>query len=134
MPFGISDPTKLTIKNVIIAGVDNKAVENVEVVISLSEPPELPVDFALYQNYPNPFNPSTNIKFSVPELSNVRVTIYNLLGEQVRTLFAGQMDRGSKAIEWDGRDDSGHILPSGVYLYQMIAGNFIQAHKMVLVK
>ena len=134
MPFAIPDPTKLTVKDVIIAGVDNKAVENVEVVISLSEPPELPVDFALFQNYPNPFNPSTNIRFSVPELSHVRLTIYNLLGEQVRTLFAGQMDRGTKSIEWDGRDDSGLILPSGVYLYQMIAGNFIQAHKMVLVK
>jgi hypothetical protein len=87
---------------------------------------ELPVRFALHQNYPNPFNPSTVIEFAVPQTSQVRVVIYNLLGQEVRTLFSGQMNRGTKSIVFDGKDASGKTLATGTYIYRIQAGSFIK--------
>ena len=89
----------------------------------------LPVSYELYQNYPNPFNPSTTIKFAVPKESNVNLSIYNVLGELVTTLVNEQMKAGYYQHEFDASS-----LASGVYLFRIKAGSFVETRKMVLIK
>jgi hypothetical protein len=93
-----------------------------------------PSDYALFQNYPNPFNPSTSVKFQVPQTSNVTVVIYNMLGQEVRTLFAEEVVRGTYTANWNGLNNAGDQMSSGSYIYKMIAGDFVQSKKMVLLK
>ncbi|MEJ5305043.1 MAG: kelch repeat-containing protein [Ignavibacteria bacterium] len=85
--------------------------------------------FALYQNYPNPFNPITTIKFSLPEKTNVKISVYNLLGQKVKELLNETRDAGTHTINFDG---SG--LPSGIYFYKIEAGKYTEAKKMILMK
>ena len=88
-----------------------------------------PLTFVLEQNYPNPFNPSTLIKYSVPENGFVKLSVYNLVGEEVNLLVSGQVDAGFYEIEFNAT-----ALPSGIYFYKLQAGNFIETKKMVLMK
>jgi flagellar hook assembly protein FlgD len=74
------------------------------------------------------------VRFSVPATSDVSVKIYNMLGQEVRNLFTGTMDRGTKSIEWYGRDNLGRSMSTGTYIYRMVAGSFVESKKMVLVK
>ena len=90
---------------------------------------DLPTDFALSQNYPNPFNPSTTIKYSVPEQSNVKIVIYDAIGNQVEVLFDGESPAGNYTLEWNAGQ-----YASGVYFYRMQADKFTQVKKMLLVK
>ena len=92
------------------------------------------VPFALSQNYPNPFNPETQIAYGVPETGHVRITVYNLLGQTVRTIVDGVRPAGSHRARWDGRDDKGRALADGVYLYRIEAGGFSAVRRMVLLK
>jgi len=95
----------------------------------------IPTEFALDQNYPNPFNPTTTISFSLPTSSPVTFEIYNMLGVKIRTLLAGQtQSAGIHMITWDGKDDAGLTMPSGVYLYRVHAGSFLASKKMTLLK
>jgi protocatechuate 3,4-dioxygenase beta subunit len=94
----------------------------------------VPADYALAQNYPNPFNPTTTISYSLPEAGKVRLLIYNLRGELVRTLVDGHQSASSYQIVWNGEDRLGQIVPSGIYLYRLQAGNFSQIRRMVLLK
>lgn len=98
------------------------------------KPIVIPAQFALKQNYPNPFNPSTSIAFSLPVKSDVKITIYNILGERVLTLAGNIFDAGQHTIEWDGKDASGNNVASGMYLYKMRAGEFRSTRKMFLIK
>jgi len=93
-----------------------------------------PSDYALFQNYPNPFNPSTSVRFQVPQTSSVTVKIYDMLGQEVRTLFTGEVVRGIYAANWNGLNDAGLQMSSGSYIYKMVAGDFVQSKKMVLLK
>ncbi len=93
-----------------------------------------PVEFSLSQNYPNPFNPETRITFTLPERRNVKLLIYNLLGQPVRTLVNGAIAPGHHEVTWDGRNDAGIPLASGVYVYRFEAGEFKRVQKMVLLK
>jgi photosystem II stability/assembly factor-like uncharacterized protein len=86
-------------------------------------------EFSLYQNYPNPFNPITKIKYSVPQSSTVVIKIFDVLGNEIETLVNEEKSIGTYEIIWYGEQ-----LPSGVYFYQLIAGNFIETKKMVLMK
>ena len=95
---------------------------------------ELPAGFELRQNYPNPFNPSTTIAYRVGENSTVNLRVYNLLGQPVRTLVNQVQSPGDYRISWNGRDDAGRALPSGVYFYQLKAGGFGKIKKMLLVE
>jgi len=97
---------------------------------------EIPREFALQQNYPNPFNPSTTIVFSIPEnyRGDVSLRVYNMLGEVVRELVAGELAPGNYRQVWDGLDQSGRRLASGLYMYQLRAGNFSATRKLVLMK
>ncbi len=93
-----------------------------------------PQTFALAQNYPNPFNPETAIQFAVPEAASVQVTIYNALGRAVRTLVNGEFAPGTHSVTWDGRDDNGQQAASGLYLYTVKAGKFVQTRKMIMLQ
>jgi predicted CXXCH cytochrome family protein len=90
---------------------------------------EAPVTYSLSQNYPNPFNPSTEIKFTVPNGSNVNITVYDAIGRKVTELVNGYYAQGSYKVKWSGANYS-----SGIYLYRIEAGNFIMTKKMVLLK
>ena len=94
-----------------------------------------PYEYALYENFPNPFNPETKIRFSIGEQENVRLSIYDLMGRQVRTLINGEsFQTGFHVVNWDGRDNAGHSVASGMYIYRIIAGGYISDKKMLLVK
>ena len=98
-----------------------------------------PKSFDLRQNYPNPFNPQTTISFDIPGIEGVEASpshlrIFDVRGRLVRTLFEGEMVSGSYQFSWDGRDDSGHFLPSGIYVYQLKSGEWSSVRKMVLSK
>ncbi len=95
-----------------------------------------PKSFSLSQNFPNPFNPCTSISFSGPESFSDRVSIkiYNLRGCLVRNLIDEVREAGSYSVFWDGTDDSGRQVSSGVYIYRLQAGEFVQTRKMVLLK
>ncbi|MCK6560016.1 T9SS type A sorting domain-containing protein [bacterium] len=90
--------------------------------------------YQLAQNYPNPFNPSTTIRFSVLEAGVVQLAVYNINGQEVRTLISGQMDAGRHVINWDGKDNAGQVLPSGVYVYKLRVNGFAQTRKMTLMR
>ncbi len=94
----------------------------------------LPTKFALNQNYPNPFNPTTEIKFDLPKRSKVNISIYNVLGQKVKTLLDDEKAAGSYMADWDGTSDGGNSVSSGVYFYRMQAGNFQETKKMMLLK
>jgi uncharacterized repeat protein (TIGR01451 family) len=95
---------------------------------------ELPFDFSLSQNYPNPFNPSSVIQYAIPRQCHVKITIYNILGQKVRTLVDKEQTIGYKKVIWDSRNDKGEEVASGVYFYKIKADEFTQVKKMVLLK
>lgn len=94
----------------------------------------LPAEFSLSQNYPNPFNHSTIIKYALPAASQVRIRIYNILGQRVRNLVNEPQEEGHKTIHWDAKDDKGAEVSSGIYFYRMEAGDFVKNMKMILLK
>ena len=93
-----------------------------------------PLSFRLDQNFPNPFNPETTIRYSVPEASEVRLIIYNLQGQQVRVLINAPHSAGRYNTRWDGRDEIGRSVSTGVYVYRLDAGTNVALRKMVFVK
>jgi hypothetical protein len=88
-----------------------------------------PAEYRLAQNYPNPFNPLTMIEYSVPNVSKVRVEVFNVLGQVVKVLVDGQQEPGNYTVRWDGTE-----VASGVYFYRMSADNFTATKRMVLMK
>ena len=96
--------------------------------------PAIPDVFALHQNYPNPFNPITTIRYDVPEESMVRVDIYNILGQKVRTLVNSVHQPGYHAVQWNGTNDFGVPVASGMYIYRIQAKDFVAVKKLVLMK
>ena len=95
---------------------------------------EMPTTYSLSQNYPNPFNPSTVIEFTVPHRSHVELSVYNLLGQRVVNLVDEPMSQGTYRTVWYGRDESGHYVATGIYFYRLLAGEFEESKKMVLLK
>lgn len=98
------------------------------------QPGTLPREFALNQNRPNPFNPNTTISFALPKSSLVRIEVYNILGQRVRSLVNRELPAGEHQIDFDGRDESRHSLASGIYFYRIKAGKFNDSRKMILLK
>lgn len=93
-----------------------------------------PHTYRLAQNFPNPFNPETRIYFEIPGTQNVKIFIYNVLGQKVRSLVNDSFQAGNHIVNWDGRNDSGLRMPSGVYFYRIKAGNFVATKKMMMLK
>jgi flagellar hook assembly protein FlgD len=94
----------------------------------------LPTEFGLSQNYPNPFNATTKIEFGLPVKSDVRLEIYNVLGQKVATVVDGEMDAGFHSVIWDGTDQSGAEAATGLYLFKMVAGEQTFVKKMLMLK
>jgi hypothetical protein len=94
----------------------------------------LPASSSLGQNYPNPFNPATHIQYHLAAPADVQLSIFNLVGQKIRTLSSGPQPAGTHVLRWDGRDDAGRQMESGVYLYRLEADGLIQTRKMVLVQ
>lgn len=98
------------------------------------QPPTLVKDFHLAQNYPNPFNPVTNVEFAIPNSQRVSLAVYDILGRKVATLIDERRPAGSYRVTWDGRNNGGELLSSGVYFYRLDAGPFAATLKMLLLK
>ncbi|MGH7453199.1 MAG: FlgD immunoglobulin-like domain containing protein, partial [bacterium] len=101
-------------------------------IYSASE--NIPREFSLSQNSPNPFNPSTTIEYELPQQVEVKLLIFDILGQHVRTLVNQTQQAGHYAITWDGRNENGQQVASGTFLYQLRAGNFVQTRRMALVR
>jgi len=99
---------------------------------------EQPDRFGISQNYPNPFNPRTQIRFDLPQLSdntfNVRVTIYNIKGQLLQVLLDERRSAGSYVIQWNGKNDAGYQVPSGLYFYRISTVDWVVTKKMLLQK
>ncbi|MDZ7764852.1 MAG: T9SS type A sorting domain-containing protein [Melioribacteraceae bacterium] len=94
----------------------------------------LPTKYSLSQNYPNPFNPSTTIKFTIPQSGFVSLKVYNILGQEVKTLLSKEINTGAYSVDWNGTNNYGDQLSSGVYFYRIEAGDFIESKKMLFIK
>ena len=94
----------------------------------------IPSEFALDQNYPNPFNPSTKITYALKEQSNVVLKVFDVLGREIRTLVNEEQGAGLREVVWDGRNESGHQVSSGIYIYHIQANDYVKSMKMILTK
>jgi hypothetical protein len=101
---------------------------------SETTPTSVPAAFQLEQNYPNPFNPTTSIRFSIPEAATVQLTVYDINGREVRSLVSGSLQAGEHQIQWDATGNNGTAVASGIYIYRLQAGSFVQTRKMTLLR
>ncbi len=109
---------------------DTGVIAHYSILESVEGENNIPIKFSLQQNYPNPFNPTTKIRFTLPEMTNVTLKVFNILGQEVATLVNGkELTQGLHEYSFDGSE-----LSSGIYIYKIIAGNFIQSKKMTLMK
>jgi len=95
---------------------------------------EVITEYRLFQNNPNPFNPQTDIRFQMPIQAQVTIKIYNMLGKEIRTLIDGKREPGFYTVSWNGDNNIGKKVASGVYLYMIKANHFVQVRKMLLMK
>jgi hypothetical protein len=93
-----------------------------------------PLSFTLAQNYPNPFNPTTTIEYRLNKAQFVTLTVYNVLGQKVRTLVSGKQGAGLHRLVWNGRNAQGLALPSGVYFYRLQSRENVATKKMILIR
>ena len=120
-----ADGTVGTIREPLLLSTEGIAFEVME---------NLPTAFSLSQNYPNPFNPITTIEYSLPEQSQVKLEVFNVLGQKVKTLADIVQPAGRHRIVWDGKDDQGKDVASGIYFYRLEAGQFTDSKRMVILK
>ncbi len=114
---------------------DADQLQNPVVTLGALDVQSTPTEFALHQNYPNPFNPQTNIPYDLAEGGDVVLRIYNLLGQEVRTLVRERQAPGRYTVQWSGTDDRGVSVSSGIYFYQVsVAGKFQDAKRLMLLK
>ncbi len=116
----------LEISSVIVV---NEAGNGIDSAVDL-----IPETFSLYQNYPNPFNPVTMISFDTPRDDDVRLAVFDILGRQITELVRGPMKSGFHTVEWNGLDEKGNAVPSGLYIYTLTAGDVSYSKKMMLMK
>jgi hypothetical protein len=126
------DKSQLVLNQALLATTDAAAVK-------VEGAAQLPGNFHLSQNYPNPFNPSTTIEFTLGAPGavgshDVSLRIYNILGQEVNSLFEGTLPSGNHSVAWDGNDQRGRRVASGIYLYKLQVGDQSQTKKMVLLK
>ena len=147
-------PTKPEPQPVVFADVDGNGVQDlvvgslrnaVSVWLSVSDTPTtvgeretqtslVPQTPTLSQNYPNPFNPQTVIDYTLTHQSQVRLSVFNLMGQRVATLVEGHRTTGSHSVVWDGTDRDGKRLSSGVYVYRLETDGMVETRKMALVR
>jgi hypothetical protein len=95
---------------------------------------EIPVKFMVQQNYPNPFNPTTEIRYGIPQATIVEIVVYNMLGQRIKRLVSEEQEAGYHKVVWDGTNDSGDKVGSGIYFYRIVAGRFNKVNKMIMIK
>jgi hypothetical protein len=117
-----------------ITPTDTQVIKQLPTVTGLIEPHPLVQVFKLFQNFPNPFNPTTTISYQLPASNDVELTIYNLLGQQVRSLVKERKPAGFYEVEWDGRDETGKNASSGIYFYRLQAGKYVRTRRLLLIK
>lgn len=129
--------------NLICASTASAMMRQIELLDALasldsgSEPPHgstLPTEFKLYQNYPNPFNPTTQIEFDLPEASNLSLKVFNTLGQEVATVSDGRFNAGHYVVTWNGKSNAGIDVATGLYIYQLKTGSFLDTKKMILMR
>ena len=116
------------------AGNTSDYSEVVEAAVLSIDENMVPAVFALHQNYPNPFNPTTQIKYDIAEDSFVSITIFDVMGRNIRTLMNVNQNAGYHSIQWDAKNDMGEGVSAGMYIYVIQAGEFRATKKMVLLK
>jgi hypothetical protein len=104
------------------------------VELSLNNNIVMPDQYILHQSYPNPFNPVTTLRYDLPENSFVNITIYDMLGKEIKTLINQTQDAGYRSVIWNATNNYGKPVSAGIYLYQIQAGEYMQTKKMVLLK
>ncbi len=136
IPFNISAPEEITIDKLYLVDINRQKISGNEIEIIYGNPPALPFNYILYQNYPNPFNPGTTIQYSVPQISNVIIKVYDILGNEIVTLVNEVKNNGIHSVTFEAGS-----LASGIYFYNLQAfpvsesgEMFIQTKKMVLIK
>lgn len=102
--------------------------------VDMAQDEILPRIFQLFHNYPNPFNPKTVIRYDLPRTADVKITIYNSLGREVKTLVDEEQSAGAHTVIWDGLNDDGARVVSGVYFFRLRAGDYVKTRKMVVVR
>lgn len=115
----------------------HKALSDLQTFADVEERDEeskAPASFSLRQNYPNPFNSETIIEYSLPKESQVKIAIYNILGQRVKTLVDQRQAGGYKKVIWDGKNEKGNVVSSGIYFYRMETEKFVQSKKMLILK
>ncbi|UCE18842.1 MAG: T9SS type A sorting domain-containing protein, partial [Gemmatimonadota bacterium] len=141
IPFEVSErvaqETLIEMAEPIVFTTDERIVFGASSIFAVRVEALVPAEYSLAQNYPNPFNPTTDIQFQIADNgSPVQTTlkIYNILGQEVRTLVNEEKEPGYYTLTWDGRNEEGNEVPSGVYFYSMEAGDFQATKRMVLMK
>ena len=129
-----SDSLKLTNFTDDIAGAATKPGTVSYTVVSVQQNESVPSEFSLMQNYPNPFNPTTTIRYELPVSSYVVLTVYNILGQEIRTLVNAEQTAGVKTVVWDATDEFGKPAVSGIYFYKIEASDFSRTLKLMLMK
>lgn len=129
LPFPISNPENVSIEKLILISAGNERLSDNKLEIKLGNPPPLPIEFKLFQNFPNPFNPNTRIAYSIPQDVHVTLKIFDLLGNEIKTLVDELQIQNYYEIQFNPEN-----LSSGVYFYQLKAGDFIQTKKMILLR
>ena len=121
-----------------IMSIKNKNAEHKLIIdatsLDIADNSAIPTEFKLHENYPNPFNPSTNIKFDIPENGLVSLIVYDLMGHKVAELVNTNMNSGFHNVSWNGTDNFGNTVSTGVYIYQLKTGNYSNTQKMLFIK
>jgi hypothetical protein len=136
MPSGKADVIRLQGEYQVVSAVvvDDSFETSGAVIENRGKGNLLPEGFALGQNYPNPFNPGTQMEYSLPEAGYMELTVFNVLGQKVAVIAGGYQAAGSHTAVWDGTDESGAAVTSGVYFYRLTQGDLSETRKMVLLK
>ena len=103
-------------------------------IVSAGDDNPLPYKFTLEQNHPNPFNPMTSISYSIPSAGEVNLSVFNTLGQRIITLVDNYQDAGTYIVEWNGTNDCGDPVSSGIYFYKIMINNDTECRKMLLLK
>jgi len=113
-----------------------KSLGDEEVIVSVGENSTslIPLEYNLYQNFPNPFNPTTIIKYELNKQERIVIDIYSINGEHVKRLVDQMQNAGTHEIKWDGKNDKGKLVSSGIYLYQLVVDNQQLSKKMMFLK
>lgn len=108
-------------------------IHNAPLAVNMDKP-ELAVNYELEQNYPNPFNPTTTIRFTIPRSVKVELFVFDITGKRIKTLVSEKMNAGTHEVQWDGTNERGMRVASGIYFYQIKAGNYVDVKRMALIK